>query len=194
VEARPVQLPDPSTTPSVPVTVADPLVGNPEAVVRTHQVDFAPPARVPETVGGAAQVPETDPEPTEEVAEQLDAVVLQATTFVPRASALSASAEAVAETVPVQGDDAVPVLVTTTVAVRLGLLELTAPASWSKPVLVTATVAARTDVPVVVLDPQSAYPAVLPAPTRRTVRPTRSATRPRPTRRRARVTASPACR
>ncbi|WP_310889964.1 hypothetical protein [Clavibacter capsici] len=139
-------------------------------------------------------MPETDPEPTDEVAEQLDAVVLQATTFVPLARARSASADAVADTVPVQGDVAVPVLVTTTVAVRLGLLELTAPASWSKPVLVTATVAARTDVAVVVLDPQRAYPAVLPAPTRRTVRPTRSATRLRPMRRRVRLTASPACR
>jgi hypothetical protein len=188
VDARPVQVPDPSTTPSVPVTEADPLVGKPEAVVRTHQVEWAPPASVPETGGGEAHVPDTAPEPTEDVAEQLDAVVLHATILVPLASVRSAAAEAVVVTVPVQGLCAVPVFFTTTVAVRLGLLEVTAPESWSKPVLVTDTVAARTEVPVVTLEAHSAWTAVPPVPRRITVTPTRSAACRRPTGRWVRLT------
>jgi hypothetical protein len=194
VLARPVQVPDPSTTPSVPVTAADPLVGKDDAVVRTHQVAWAPPSSVPEMRGGEAQVPETDPEPTDVVAEQVDEEVLQATTLVAPARERSAVVDAAAETVPVHGLDPEPVLVTTTVAVRLGLCDETAPASWSKPVLVTATVAARTDVLVVAVDAQSAWPAVAPAPTRRTVSPTRSPARARPRGRRVRVTRPPACR
>ncbi len=191
--SRPVQLPDPSTVVSVAVTDAA-SSGNAVAVVRTHQVAEAPGDSVPDSVGGTTQLAVEAPEPTGVLAVQLEPLAAQATTRTLRAKYWSFVEEVGAAMVPVHESRVDPVFVPRTVAVRLGLCEVSSPARRSKPLSVTATVALATFALVEVDDAQSAWPAVAPSPTRRTVSPTRSAACARPQGRRVRLTAAPACR